>query len=108
VHENVLEYIQIFAIFNNFLESSFTAVLICLLLPGKNRRVNKSLLTFTTTSTPFDASLNERDAELPLFDLGTMAAATNSFSTDNKLGQGGFGHVYKVLNLAFTHHFCTF
>ncbi|KAL5772712.1 hypothetical protein ACOSQ2_012636 [Xanthoceras sorbifolium] len=29
------------------------------------------------------------------FDLGTIQAATNRFSTDNKLGAGGFGEVYK-------------
>ncbi|KAL2327855.1 hypothetical protein Fmac_021282 [Flemingia macrophylla] len=33
--------------------------------------------------------------ELPLFDLATIVNATNNFSTDNKLGQGGFGPVYK-------------
>jgi hypothetical protein len=33
-----------------------------------------------------------------LFDLATLKAATNKFSEDNKLGQGGFGEVYKVLN----------
>ncbi|XP_044497351.1 cysteine-rich receptor-like protein kinase 10 [Mangifera indica] len=29
------------------------------------------------------------------FDLATIEAATNKFSTDNKLGEGGFGEVYK-------------
>ncbi|KAJ4703238.1 Cysteine rich receptor like kinase [Melia azedarach] len=29
------------------------------------------------------------------FDLGTIEVATNRFSTDNKLGEGGFGDVYK-------------
>ncbi|XP_022753204.1 G-type lectin S-receptor-like serine/threonine-protein kinase At4g27290 isoform X2 [Durio zibethinus] len=33
--------------------------------------------------------------ELPLFDLATIANATDNFSSNNKLGQGGFGHVYK-------------
>ncbi|CAL1397856.1 unnamed protein product [Linum trigynum] len=33
--------------------------------------------------------------ELPLFNLSTILAATNNFSPDNKLGQGGFGSVYK-------------
>ncbi|EHA8589194.1 Receptor-like serine/threonine-protein kinase SD1-8 [Cocos nucifera] len=36
-----------------------------------------------------------KDWELPLFDLGTIIAATNNFSLENKLGQGGFGPVYK-------------
>ncbi|KAK4840524.1 hypothetical protein QYF36_010973 [Acer negundo] len=34
-------------------------------------------------------------AETLQFDLGTIQAATNRFSTDNKLGAGGFGVVYK-------------
>lgn len=33
------------------------------------------------------------------FDLSTIIAATNNFLFSNKLGQGGFGAVYKVLNL---------
>ncbi|XP_062077288.1 G-type lectin S-receptor-like serine/threonine-protein kinase At4g27290 isoform X2 [Humulus lupulus] len=35
------------------------------------------------------------ETELPLFDLATIAHATNDFSNDNKLGQGGFGAVFK-------------
>lgn len=34
--------------------------------------------------------------ELPLFDFGAILVATNHFSPTNKLGQGGFGSVYKV------------
>ncbi|TYJ48589.1 hypothetical protein E1A91_A01G073200v1 [Gossypium mustelinum] len=37
----------------------------------------------------------EEDLELPVFDFATIATATNNFSSDNKLGQGGFGPVYK-------------
>ncbi|CAH9082432.1 unnamed protein product [Cuscuta europaea] len=33
--------------------------------------------------------------ELPLFDLSTIFEATSNFSKENKLGQGGFGSVYK-------------
>jgi len=32
------------------------------------------------------------------FDLATIEAATNRFSNENKIGQGGFGEVYKVRN----------
>jgi len=34
--------------------------------------------------------------DVPLFDLSTVASATNNFSVLNKLGRGGFGSVYKV------------
>ncbi|OIW10497.1 hypothetical protein TanjilG_00435 [Lupinus angustifolius] len=38
---------------------------------------------------------NIDDLELPLFDFNTITIATNNFSEHNKLGQGGFGVVYK-------------
>ena len=36
------------------------------------------------------------DLELPFYSLATIAIATNEFSSNNKLGEGGFGPVYKV------------
>jgi hypothetical protein len=36
------------------------------------------------------------DLELPLFDLSTICNVTDNFSSKNKLGEGGFGPVYKV------------
>ena len=36
------------------------------------------------------------DLEVPFFSLATIATATNNFSINNKLGEGGFGLVYKV------------
>ncbi|KAG4980559.1 hypothetical protein JHK82_033801 [Glycine max] len=35
------------------------------------------------------------DIELPTFDLSVLANATENYSTKNKLGEGGFGPVYK-------------
>nr|XP_011461960.1 PREDICTED: putative G-type lectin S-receptor-like serine/threonine-protein kinase At1g61610 [Fragaria vesca subsp. vesca] len=37
----------------------------------------------------------KNDTELPLFSLRSILAATNNFSEGNKLGEGGFGPVYK-------------
>ena len=36
-------------------------------------------------------------SELKIYDIDSILIATNSFSITNKLGQGGFGPVYKVL-----------
>lgn len=34
--------------------------------------------------------------ELPLFEIATVEASTGNFSVYNKIGEGGFGPVYKV------------
>ena len=39
----------------------------------------------------------EEELDLPLFDMATLSSATNNFSTNNILGKGGFGTVYKVM-----------
>ncbi|XP_076897974.1 G-type lectin S-receptor-like serine/threonine-protein kinase At4g27290 [Bidens hawaiensis] len=38
---------------------------------------------------------DDEDLELPLFGLSAILKATNNFSLNNKLGEGGFGPVYK-------------
>lgn len=54
-------------------------------------------LSFDDSSTQqeFDSTNN---SNLPFFDLSSIAAATDNFSLANKLGEGGFGSVYKVAN----------
>ncbi|KAM0063417.1 putative protein kinase RLK-Pelle-DLSV family [Helianthus debilis subsp. tardiflorus] len=44
---------------------------------------------------PENISDDNEDLELPLFSLSTILHATNNFSFNNKLGEGGFGPVYK-------------
>ncbi|RWR88274.1 Protein kinase domain-containing protein [Cinnamomum micranthum f. kanehirae] len=39
--------------------------------------------------------------ELPFIDFGTIQHSTNNFSSENKLGQGGFGIVYKRAQLTW-------
>ncbi|CAI9784155.1 unnamed protein product [Fraxinus pennsylvanica] len=39
--------------------------------------------------------LQNEELELPSFDFSTISKATNNFAIDNKLGEGGFGPVYK-------------
>nr|KJB57681.1 hypothetical protein B456_009G175200 [Gossypium raimondii] len=52
----------------------------------------------TTNPTHLEDSLNGTSAALPVINLGTIAVATNNFSPDNRLGQGGFGPVYKIVS----------
>ncbi|XP_034678688.1 G-type lectin S-receptor-like serine/threonine-protein kinase At4g27290 isoform X2 [Vitis riparia] len=42
-----------------------------------------------------EANESQELQELPVFDLAALLSATNNFSSDNKLGEGGFGPVYK-------------
>lgn len=42
-----------------------------------------------------------RSAESLQFDFDTIIAATENFSDANKLGQGEFGVVYKVMSVKF-------
>jgi hypothetical protein len=45
--------------------------------------------------------------ELPwMMDLSVIRAATDNFSVSNKLGQGGFGSVYKVNNTSTLFFMC--
>ena len=44
----------------------------------------------------YDNEGRKEDMELPIFDLMAIANATCNFSSNNKLGEGGFGSVYKV------------
>ncbi|GFZ05520.1 hypothetical protein Acr_17g0010920 [Actinidia rufa] len=44
----------------------------------------------------YDNRNQQEDLELPLFDFATIANSTKNFSINNKLGEGGFGPVYKI------------
>ncbi|KAK8503266.1 hypothetical protein V6N12_034664 [Hibiscus sabdariffa] len=46
---------------------------------------------------------DDHDDEMHQFNLATIDAATNNFSEENKLGEGGFGPVYKVERLCVTY-----
>lgn len=50
-----------------------------------------------STKKEYSAESNPDELELPLFDFDTIATATDNFSNENKLGQGGFGIVYMVI-----------
>ncbi|XP_062087418.1 G-type lectin S-receptor-like serine/threonine-protein kinase RKS1 isoform X2 [Humulus lupulus] len=67
---------------------------------AKERQIKYGHNISKSLSTYFDdfsvqRDLDESGSELPVFDLKTIAAATDNFSIHDKLGEGGFGSVYK-------------
>ncbi|KAK9089535.1 hypothetical protein Scep_028617 [Stephania cephalantha] len=66
---------------------------------GKKERSQDLIFDKVLSSGPRDHHSHEQnsneDFELPLIDLSTLAIATSNFNQGNKLGQGGFGSVFK-------------
>ncbi|KAK1376657.1 Receptor-like serine/threonine-protein kinase [Heracleum sosnowskyi] len=61
----------------------------------RNRKLrSKGLMTFKPDNDSGNKEEGE-DLELPLIEFELIAKATNKFSLNNKLGEGGFGPVYK-------------
>ena len=63
------------------------------------RKVHNQSLNFASTRGSFEGHELEDGSthpDLPIFDLSCIVAATENFSPTNKLGQGGFGFVFKV------------
>ena len=66
------------------------------------REMEEAMLPELATSNNFSDSKDvEHDGtrgahDLKLFSFDSIVAATNYFSSENKLGEGGFGLVYKV------------
>ena len=51
----------------------------------------------------FQGRYESKSREFPYFNLESLQAATNNFGDSNKLGQGGFGPVYKVIAFLRAH-----
>ncbi|GMN49722.1 hypothetical protein TIFTF001_018877 [Ficus carica] len=76
----------------------FLSIFIAYRLIKKKRRVDESQSKYLFGNNFLEESElddSTKDSDVPLFDLHTIAVATENFSVDNKLGQGGFGSVYK-------------
>lgn len=75
-------------------------------LSGKFQETNqtRSGEYLTDFSGPGDTSVEGQQGtgpELAYLSFSSVAAATDNFSEENKLGQGGFGHVYRVSKSAY-------
>ncbi|CAL5345863.1 unnamed protein product [Camellia sinensis] len=66
---------------------------------GKREKKLKGFGLVDTLNTSMDTTLNpvrQHDTlDLPMLDFNKIVAATNNFSINNKLGEGGFGPVFK-------------
>ncbi|WOG86156.1 hypothetical protein DCAR_0205357 [Daucus carota subsp. sativus] len=58
------------------------------------RKQRRNAFTFNSVGDPNNKDKDE-ELDLPLFDFPVIANATNHFSEKSKLGEGGFGSVYK-------------
>ncbi|KAG5407167.1 hypothetical protein IGI04_013286 [Brassica rapa subsp. trilocularis] len=81
------------------LSISLFLICLCICLIVCNMMKRKKLATLDTLQRDLDRVSSRRqeeeDPELPFLDLEVISEATCGFSDDNKLGQGGFGPVYK-------------
>ncbi|CAN4123797.1 unnamed protein product [Withania somnifera] len=78
---------------------------LCLILYIRKKKKDQNQQHFNkvlriTSSDMFCTNKNKyEELDLPLFDFENISHATNNFSLSNKLGEGGFGPVYKVMML---------
>lgn len=80
----------------NFFISSLLAVIY---LKKYTLNHKSSTISGRDTTINHEDHIDNNDKEsidLPTFDFSTIANATNNFSPSNKLGEGGYGPVYKV------------
>ncbi|KAF5475543.1 hypothetical protein F2P56_007342 [Juglans regia] len=68
----------------------------------KEKRQSKYTFSITSAAASFEESSTRREldgstrnSDLQFFELSKIVAATDNFSVSNKLGEGGFGSVYK-------------
>ncbi|KAM5586759.1 hypothetical protein ABKV19_005601 [Rosa sericea] len=68
-------------------------------LAGENQTNIQDMLNFMKSNRPTDANGLQNDGkrgqDLSVFSYASITAATCNFSNENKLGEGGFGPVYK-------------
>ncbi|KAK1403982.1 Receptor-like serine/threonine-protein kinase [Heracleum sosnowskyi] len=73
-----------------------TVILVLLLLYAfRKRKLKRTGIQRLGSNGHATEGINKDELDLPLFTFMQIAEATNGFSLSNKLGEGGFGPVYK-------------
>ncbi|KAK2984750.1 hypothetical protein RJ640_004575 [Escallonia rubra] len=75
--------------------STASGMLVLSLLTWHITRRRKKKIVTDKADLDFLIRKNKEDTELPQFDMATITAATDNFSSTNLIGKGGFGPVYK-------------
>ncbi|OAY58168.1 putative receptor-like protein kinase At4g00960 [Manihot esculenta] len=77
--------------------STIVAICVFIFLRARNKKKEFKRTEAMNKKEGFNGIVDSEieDAESLQFDFGTVRTATNDFSEENKLGQGGFGAVYK-------------
>ncbi|XP_078175423.1 receptor-like serine/threonine-protein kinase SD1-8 [Carex rostrata] len=83
------------AIIISVVVAAFAATLFTLGVYIWKKKPTDKIKVISSTSYNFSENSRFEDSELPLFDMETVMQSTNNFSIINKIGEGGFGSVYK-------------
>jgi hypothetical protein len=70
----------------------------------EKRKMNTRSFNFTGTKSSLEGNQlegSDRHPDALVFDLSSIVVATDNFSPTNKLGEGGFGSVFKVQSQQF-------
>ncbi|XP_022643034.1 G-type lectin S-receptor-like serine/threonine-protein kinase At4g27290 isoform X2 [Vigna radiata var. radiata] len=70
------------------------ALLLCCIIFYLSKKYIKGRTSTSSVTVTSHRNQNEDQAS-PIFDIDTILAATNNFSIENKIGEGGFGPVYR-------------
>ncbi|KAL3519602.1 hypothetical protein ACH5RR_017751 [Cinchona calisaya] len=78
----------------------FLAILCWYIIKRSKRRVEEESISMpivhdNNSHKYYEEETLDEDLELPIFGLSTISDATDQFAFSNKIGQGGFGPVYK-------------
>nr|GMC48211.1 G-type lectin S-receptor-like serine/threonine-protein kinase At4g27290 [Ipomoea batatas] len=79
---------------SNSLRKKIKILVLCFSMPVVIVLAGVSLFLYFCKSKRKEQKLKQ-ELQLPVFDWSTISRATNNFSEMNKIGQGGFGAVYK-------------